>query len=702
MRNSRRRRQNDFSRLTTSLLIVTFILFLPRSTSGQSQTTTINFDELPSGTLVINQYQPKVAFSATGFGAGSGGPYGFDLYADNYPPPWSTNRSLISDPNQGRGNPWWNHGFGDVYLDFSVPVNNLRFNILNFVYSGGSPVAYIDIYVNRFYHSTYTPYGSYNQGTIPVDLSYIQSITGIAIRYTRNHTPQGQTVALYYDNFTFNPYFDVKITNGRVNGYLNGTTQKALVGADVSLHATVLPSAETGGSFSWTFTGPHTVVGSPNSASVTIRPTNPGTITANVTYSRNTFTASGSVTINSILPALTSFTASQSPDFLTRGQNCSILTLLSPGVVYSSGCRTRGDPPAGMVWSATARIPPGPYLTDLTRSGIKFVQAISMYRKIQSKGNTLCTTRRSSQDNIQSGWGRDGNDPWGTGEPGDVQSRRFSEGETIPLSSFDPPAQLLERITQSVNISDDAFFGDDRFETYVFYFAGADPSNPILQRAIGFENSSFPVARLEWRWGGQVRFDPSVSLVKYRADFSNSSQGSIPVTGTNSVVNLSPGGSSLLEIPCPGTTSTSNPIDDTRVFVRYHYLDFLGREPDQGGWDFWRSQITQCIFDSTCIQNKRVDVSRAFFYSGEFINSVPALAESNRGTDSYNREFVRQCYYRYLQRTCNPEICDSGGFNFWVNKLNSQWPTMGDAAYNEMINAFILSIEYRNRSFQPM
>jgi len=28
----------------------------------------------------------------------------------------------------------------------------------------------------------------------------------------------------------------------------------------------------------------------------------------------------------------------------------------------------------------------------------------------------------------------------------------------------------------------------------------------------------------------------------------------------------------------------ANPIDDSRTFIRQHYLDFLTREPDQGGW----------------------------------------------------------------------------------------------------------------------
>jgi hypothetical protein len=137
-------------------------------------------------------------------------------------------------------------------------------------------------------------------------------------------------------------------------------------------------------------------------------------------------------------------------------------------------------------------------------------------------------------------------------------------------------------------------------------------------------------------------------------------------------------------------------VDGARFFVRQHYLDFLGREPDIGGWDFWTGEITQCGNDEGCRDRKQVDVSRAFYYSTEFIAAHPALAANLRGTISYNREFVRQAYFTYLARTCDPEICDPSGFNFWVGTLNSKIPNK-DADYNETIRAFIVSFEYRAR-----
>src|SRR5437016_1498640 len=36
-----------------------------------------------------------------------------------------------------------------------------------------------------------------------------------------------------------------------------------------------------------------------------------------------------------------------------------------------------------------------------------------------------------------------------------------------------------------------------------------------------------------------------------------------------------------------GARSYVNPIDGAQFFVRQQYLDFLGREPDESGWNFW-------------------------------------------------------------------------------------------------------------------
>jgi hypothetical protein len=68
----------------------------------------------------------------------------------------------------------------------------------------------------------------------------------------------------------------------------------------------------------------------------------------------------------------------------------------------------------------------------------------------------------------------------------------------------------------------------------------------------------------------------------------------------------------------PDATVTTNAIDTTEFFVRQQYLDFLGREPDQGGFTYWVNQINECNGNADCMRNKRLDVSAAFFMSQEF------------------------------------------------------------------------------------
>ncbi len=61
-----------------------------------------------------------------------------------------------------------------------------------------------------------------------------------------------------------------------------------------------------------------------------------------------------------------------------------------------------------------------------------------------------------------------------------------------------------------------------------------------------------------------------------------------------------------------------NPLDTSEYFVRQHYLDFLGREPDEAGFNFWSDQILECGGDASCIETKRINVSAAYFLSVEF------------------------------------------------------------------------------------
>jgi hypothetical protein len=63
---------------------------------------------------------------------------------------------------------------------------------------------------------------------------------------------------------------------------------------------------------------------------------------------------------------------------------------------------------------------------------------------------------------------------------------------------------------------------------------------------------------------------------------------------------------------------TGNAIDTPEYFVRQHYVDFLGREPDPSGFAFWSNQIRSCGEDAGCIERRTINVSAAYFLSMEF------------------------------------------------------------------------------------
>jgi len=61
-----------------------------------------------------------------------------------------------------------------------------------------------------------------------------------------------------------------------------------------------------------------------------------------------------------------------------------------------------------------------------------------------------------------------------------------------------------------------------------------------------------------------------------------------------------------------------NPIGDMNFFVRQHYLDFLNRQPDTSGLNFWTNEVFACGINQACAEVRRINVSAAFFLSIEF------------------------------------------------------------------------------------
>ncbi|HEX3084514.1 MAG TPA: Calx-beta domain-containing protein, partial [Pyrinomonadaceae bacterium] len=93
-----------------------------------------------------------------------------------------------------------------------------------------------------------------------------------------------------------------------------------------------------------------------------------------------------------------------------------------------------------------------------------------------------------------------------------------------------------------------------------------------------------------------------------RVSLSNLTGGAVFASPSSATVTLTDASSGL----------PPNAIDDASVFVRQHYHDFLNREPDQSGLQFWTDQINSCASDAACVEVRRINVSAAFYLSIEF------------------------------------------------------------------------------------
>jgi len=105
--------------------------------------------------------------------------------------------------------------------------------------------------------------------------------------------------------------------------------------------------------------------------------------------------------------------------------------------------------------------------------------------------------------------------------------------------------------------------------------------------------------------------------------------GFYSVTPSRTNYNFSPSSRSFSQIgnqtdaAFSGTSigDLHNPVDTAEYFVRQQYVDILGREPDEGGLNYWSSQILQCGGDNGCISSQRREVAGTFFMSDEFQQS---------------------------------------------------------------------------------
>jgi len=80
------------------------------------------------------------------------------------------------------------------------------------------------------------------------------------------------------------------------------------------------------------------------------------------------------------------------------------------------------------------------------------------------------------------------------------------------------------------------------------------------------------------------------------------------------------------------TGDNANPLDTAEYFVRQQYVDILGREPDEGGFNYWSNEINACGADSACTDRRRREVAASFFIEEEFKDTGSFIYDMYKGS----------------------------------------------------------------------
>ncbi|HEX8097258.1 MAG TPA: M12 family metallo-peptidase, partial [Pyrinomonadaceae bacterium] len=184
----------------------------------------------------------------------------------------------------------------------------------------------------------------------------------------------------------------------------------------------------------------------------------------------------------------------------------------------------------------------------------------------------------------------------------------LSPAEVSPLVQFDAPNYVVSEGAGGVNVNVTRT-GDTSSGATVDYATGNGTASDLRDYA---------------QASGTLKFAPGETSKSFRVLVSDDLYVEGSETSTLTLSN--PAGAKLGIQSVASVTITdndpapplTNPVDDAQFFVRQHYLDFLSREADAGGLDYWANQITKCGADSACRVSQSVAVSAAFFVEMEF------------------------------------------------------------------------------------
>jgi hypothetical protein len=151
-----------------------------------------------------------------------------------------------------------------------------------------------------------------------------------------------------------------------------------------------------------------------------------------------------------------------------------------------------------------------------------------------------------------------------------------------------------------------------------------------------------------FRGNGDGTFQPPfLTSASPKADAQSIFSADFDGDGKN---DLAVGSAGYVSILKNESLTAQNPIDSSEYFVRQHYFDFLRRDPDQGGLNYWTARIDNCNGDPTCVSRERITVSAAFFVEREFqdngsfiyrmyraaLNRRPTFQEFGQSSSSYD------------------------------------------------------------------
>ncbi|MBV9925318.1 MAG: DUF4214 domain-containing protein [Acidobacteria bacterium] len=195
-----------------------------------------------------------------------------------------------------------------------------------------------------------------------------------------------------------------------------------------------------------------------------------------------------------------------------------------------------------------------------------------------------------------------------------------SRGHNVRGVAFDP-SQVVEH-WEEASLPDDTTFAVWTVGGVTFASVGVnfpDDGYRVVEwkEPVRAGNDLVSRVKLE-RWTGRA------SALAHKGEARVFSLGTLPADETFTVTAEFSDGARKTSRPFTpagqARPASMHPLDDAAFFVRQHYVDFLGREPDAEGLTFWYEDVVRnCPFSpSPCLDVKRVNVSAAFFLSIEF------------------------------------------------------------------------------------